>query len=77
MIAMEVLHVDLHAQPMAEPARVAVFASKQDLLYRRQIEAGQTAATFESLVTQGCIRATSEHHAESVMHEQVLKARRE
>jgi transposase InsO family protein len=73
MIAMEVLHVDIHAQPLAEPSRVAVFASKDALLHRRQIEARQPVAVFESLVSQNC-GANGERCAESALHEQLMKA---
>lgn len=63
MIALEVLYVDLHTAPLAEPARVAVFPSKQVLrpgvptVHSRASSCSRTneidPAVHEQLITAG------------------------
>ncbi len=65
MIAMEILHVDIHREPLAESSRVAVFPSKQTLLHRAQTESHRLPLPFS--------RTDHGHCAGSAMHEQLAK----
>jgi putative transposase len=64
MIALEILHVDLHTAPLAEPSRVAVFPSKQDL---------RSGAHLESHLRASALSRTG-HGVDPAVHQQLAKA---